>query len=33
VRDGQVIGGLGFVVDDSIVVVELISDPAEIEMP
>jgi len=32
VRDGQVIGGLGFVVDDSIVVVEVISDPAAIEV-
>jgi RNA polymerase sigma factor (sigma-70 family) len=33
VRDGHVIGGLGFVVDDSIVVVEVISDPAEIQIP
>lgn len=32
-RDGHVIGGLGFVVDDRIVVVELISDPAEIHVP
>ena len=34
VRGGHVIGGLGFVVDDdSIVVVEVISDPAEIRVP
>jgi RNA polymerase sigma factor (sigma-70 family) len=34
VRDGHVIGGLGFVVvNDSIVVVEVISDPAEIQTP
>ena len=33
VREGNVIGGLGFVVDDSIVVVEVISDPAEIQVP
>jgi RNA polymerase sigma-70 factor (ECF subfamily) len=33
-RDGHVIGGLGFVVvDDSIVVVEVIADPAEIAVP
>jgi RNA polymerase sigma factor (sigma-70 family) len=32
VRDGHVIGGLGFVVDDRIVIVELISDPAKIQV-
>jgi RNA polymerase sigma-70 factor, ECF subfamily len=33
VREGRVIGGLGFVVDDGvIVVVEVISDPAEIRV-
>ncbi|GGL20065.1 sigma-70 family RNA polymerase sigma factor [Mangrovihabitans endophyticus] len=33
IRHGHVIGGLGFVVDDGIVVVEVISNPAEIGVP
>jgi RNA polymerase sigma factor (sigma-70 family) len=33
IRDGQVVGGLGFVVDDRIVVVEVISDPVEVQVP